>query len=88
MIGLRDHSNSSYELDVYLLDVDDPTGTETDLYYHGPSDTSHALVGSRFIDSGSNTDVTTSSFQITSIPKPATALLGGLGMVALLRRQR
>jgi len=30
----------------------------------------------------------TSSFSITAIPEPTTALLGGLGMLALLRRRR
>ncbi len=157
--GLRDHSLSGYELDVYLLDVDDPTTTGTALFFHGANDTDHALVGSRFIDAGTdnntitldpvvnvtftigsgsslallqsfyggdhvpaqqwasfrfnldqlfvnsldvndpiggvglnryviNNDVSTSSFQITAIPEPTTALLGGLGMLALLRRRR
>lgn len=154
--ALRDHSNDSYELDVYLLDVDDPTGTGTDLFFHGASDPAHAMVGSHFIDTESNTDsviglsvnvsftissgpslallqsfyggdhipdqdwasfrfnldqlfvnsasdplggvalnryiinndVETSGFTITTIPEPTTALLGGLGMLALLRRRR
>ena len=153
----RDHSGDKYELDVYLLDEADPTTTGTDLFFHGANDTDHALVGSRFIDAGSDNgsitlsppvsvtfninsgsaldllqsfyggdhipdqtwasfrfnldqlyvnsesnplggnglnryiidnDVSTSSFEITAIPEPATALLGGLGFLMLLRRRR
>lgn len=155
--GLRDHNGDKFELDVYLLDVVDPTTTGTDLFFHGANDTDHELVGSHFIDAGSNSntinldpavnvtfninsgpalallqsfyggdhipeqtwasfrfnldqlyvnsesdplgstginrysinnDVSTSSFEITAIPEPTTALLGGLGSLMLLRRRR
>lgn len=46
--AIRDHSGDDYELDVYLLDTTDPTTTGTGLYYHGPNDAGHALVGSHY----------------------------------------
>jgi hypothetical protein len=54
--GLRDHDNKDYQLHAYLLDVDDPTITGADLFYHGPNDASHAFVGSHFEFSGTNTN--------------------------------
>jgi uncharacterized protein (TIGR03382 family) len=43
-----------------------------------------------FNDSGSGTrdEWAISSFSVTAIPEPSTALLGGLGLLALLRRRR
>ena len=52
--AFRDHSDDDYQLDTYLLDTIDPTTTGTDLYYQGPSDASHALVGSHFEASGTD----------------------------------
>lgn len=54
--GFRDHSNDDYALHAYLLDVADPSTSGTDLFYHGPNDSSHAFVGSHFEFSGSDTD--------------------------------
>ena len=53
--ALRDHSDTDDELHVYLLNSADPTTTGTNLYYHGPGDSSHAFVGSHFVASGGNT---------------------------------
>jgi hypothetical protein len=53
--ALRDHSNDDYQLDTYLLDSADPTVTGTALYYQGPADANHALVGSHFEASGTDT---------------------------------
>ncbi len=52
--SLRDHSGDDYALDVYLLDSEDPTTTGDDLFYHGPNDPEHALVGSHFIPTPNN----------------------------------
>ncbi len=52
--SLRDHSGDDYALDVYLLDTEDPTITEDELFYHGPNDPNHAFVGSRFIPAPNN----------------------------------
>jgi len=54
--GLRDHSNDSYELDVYLLDLEDPTTTGSTLFVDSATDPDNAFVGSHFIDTGNNTD--------------------------------
>jgi len=35
-----------------------------------------------------NDDASTSGFEITAVPEPSAALLGGLGLLALLRRHR
>lgn len=35
-----------------------------------------------------NNDVNTSSFELTAVPEPSAALLGSLGLLALLRRRR
>ncbi|MES2981797.1 MAG: glycosyl hydrolase family 28-related protein [Verrucomicrobiota bacterium] len=57
--SLRDHSNNDYQLNVYLLDSNEPTVTGTDLFHHGSNDPDHAFVGSHFIPSGANTDTIT-----------------------------
>ena len=33
-------------------------------------------------------DASVINFQLTSVPEPSAALIGGLGMLALLRRRR
>lgn len=53
--AMRDHSGDDYELDLYLLDTTDPTGTGTGLYLRAASDPAHELLGSRFIDDGGTT---------------------------------
>jgi hypothetical protein len=50
--ALRDQSDSAYELDTYLLDSANPTTSGTSLFFHGGSDANHALVGSHFEESG------------------------------------
>lgn len=160
--SFRNHSNSdpnlnnrtSFGLDVYLLDTDDPTTTGSSLFLRATTDPgTNALVGAMapLPDEGSDAnftldpplvvtynissgpalallqsfynghiplqdeaslrfnldtlyegamnsrslnryiidnDVETSGFMITAIPEPTTALLGGLGLLVLLRRRR
>ena len=52
--ALRDHSQNDYELDVYLLDLADPTTTGSDLFFRGANDSNHAFVGSHYIDTGND----------------------------------
>lgn len=78
--AVRDHSSDDYELDVYLLDVDNPTTTGADLFFHGANDTDHELLGSRLItppDNSSYTLPTPDNVTFTISSGPALALLQG-----------
>lgn len=48
-------------------------------------DTVYVTIG---IDENSNNDASIINFQLVSVPEPSATLLGGLGMLALLRRRR
>jgi len=60
----RNDSGSDFNLDVYLLDVADPTVTGSSLYYNGALDPDHDLIGS--YDGSSATLPETVPFTINS----------------------
>jgi hypothetical protein len=65
----------------------------TDTSYTTVRPTANALDESKYTSVGfafssADIDGTLESFSLTQIPEPSSALLGGLGMLALLRRRR